>query len=65
MTVLIKAHKKEPLTVKGNRESKASQTKTLLRRYKIKGYGGMIIQKELTNAHCQNGQVSTFRFCAL
>lgn len=47
MTVLIKAQKKEPLTVndyaKGNRESKASQTKTLLRRYEIKGYGAMTI----------------------
>jgi len=47
MTVLIKVKKKEPLTgndyAKGNRESKASQTKTLLRRYKIKGCGGTIM----------------------
>jgi hypothetical protein len=47
MIVLTKAHKKEPLTVndyaKGKRESKASQTKTLLRRRKIKGYGSMVI----------------------
>jgi hypothetical protein len=47
MTVLTKAQKNEPLTVNvyatGNGESKASQTKTLQRRFKIKGYGGMII----------------------
>jgi hypothetical protein len=47
MTVLIKAQKKEPLTMndyaKGKRVSKESQTKTLLKRYQIKGYGGMSI----------------------